>query len=206
MVKKLLFSLLLMLSIHLVAQTTQTTQTVTIDWGRNSTPSATGDKKASRTIEIGDTVIWNWYSSGSHNVDSAASAIETFESSYFGNGGTFSYTFTSIGSNDYVCTPHSGDMFGTITVVAEGVLSISEANLLKFEMFPNPASDKVTIQLPSGTEKATVQFYDYLGRLALTKKVTSAKNILEVNSLSKGVYILKVVTEDKVGSQKFIKK
>jgi len=206
MVKKLLFILLLMLSIHLVAQTTQTTQTVTIDWGRNSTPSATGDKKASRTIEIGDTVIWNWYSSGSHNVDSAASAIETFESSYFGNGGTFSYTFTSIGSNDYVCTPHSGDMFGTITVVAEGVLSISEANLLKFEMFPNPASDKVTIQLPSGTEKATVQFYDYLGRLALTKKVTSAKNILEVNSLSKGVYMLKVVTEDKVGSQKFIKK
>jgi len=101
MVKKLLFSLLLMLSIHLVAQTTQTTQTtqtVTIDWGRNSTPSATGDKKASRTIEIGDTVIWNWYSSGSHNVDSAASATESFESSYFGNGGTFSYTFTSIGS------------------------------------------------------------------------------------------------------------
>jgi len=97
-------------------------------------------------------------------------------------------------------------MFVTITVVAEGVLSISEANLLKFEMFPNPASDKVTIQLPSGTEKATVQFYDYLGRLALTKKVTSAKNILEVNSLSKGVYMLKVVTEDKVGSQKFIKK
>jgi plastocyanin len=202
MVKKLLFILLLMLSIHLVAQTTQT---VTIDWGRNSTPSATGDKKASRTIEIGDTVIWNWYSSGSHNVDSAASATETFESSYFGNGGTFSYTFTSIGSNDYVCTPHSRDMFGTITVVAKGVLSISEAQRLNFETFPNPASNSVTVQLPSGTEEAMVQFYDYLGRLALTKKVTSAKNILEVNSLSKGVYILKVVTEDKVGSQQFIK-
>jgi hypothetical protein len=41
--------------------------------------------------------------------------------------------------------------------------------------------------------------------LALTKKVTSTKNILDVNSLSKGVYILKVVTEDKAGSQKFIK-
>jgi hypothetical protein len=96
-------------------------------------------------------------------------------------------------------------MFGTITVVAKGVLSISEAQRLNFETFPNPASNSVTVQLPSGTEEATVQFYDYLGRLALTKKVTSAKNILEVNSLSKGVYILKVVTEDKVGSQQFIK-
>jgi len=203
MVKKLLFILLLTLSIHLVAQTTQT---VTIDWGRNSTPSATGNANASRTIEVGDTVIWNWYSSGSHNVKSKDSSNESFESAYFQNGGSYERIFTSVGANEYICSPHAGDMFGTITVVAEGVLSISEANLLKFEMFPNPASDKVTIQLPSGTEKATVQFYDYLGRLALTKKVTSAKNILEVNSLSKGVYMLKVVTEDKVGSQKFIKK
>ena len=203
MVKKLLFSLLLMLSIHLVAQTTQT---VTIDWDFGSNPSATGAANASIKVEVGDTVTWLWLSNG-HNVVSNAGANESFNSGTLQDSGTtFSKTFNSVGSNDYVCTPHSGDMFGTITVVAEGVLSISEANLLKFEMFPNPASDKVTIQLPSGTEKATVQFYDYLGRLALTKKVTSAKNILEVNSLSKGVYMLKVVTEDKVGSQKFIKK
>jgi plastocyanin len=203
MVKKLLFILLLMLSIHLVAQTTQT---VTIDWSFNSTPTADGNANASKTIEVGDTVTWLWLSNG-HNVVSNAGANESFNSGALQDSGTtFSKTFNSVGSNDYVCTPHSGNMFGTITVVAEGVLSISEANLLKFEMFPNPASDKVTIQLPSGTQKATVQFYDYLGRLALTKKVTRAKNILEVNSLSKGVYMLKVVTEDKVGSQKFIKK
>jgi plastocyanin len=201
MIKKLLFILPLMLSITMIAQTTQT---VTIDWSFNSTPSADGNANASRTIEVGDTVTWNWYATGTHNVKSNASATETFESQYFGNGGTFSYTFTSVGTSDYVCTPHT-NMFGTITVVAEGVLSISEAQRLNFETFPNPASNSVTIQLPSGTEEATVQFYDYLGRLALTKKVTSAKNILEVNSLSKGVYILKVVTEDKIGSQKFIK-
>jgi plastocyanin len=201
MIKKLLFILFLMLSLNLAAQTTQT---VTIDWSFNSTPSADGNANASRTIEVGDTVTWNWYANGSHNVKSALSATESFESPYFGNGGTFSYTFTSVGTSDYVCTPHA-NMFGTINVVAEGVLSISEAQRLNFETFPNPASNSVTVQLPSGTEEATVQFYDYLGRLALSKKVTSAKNILEVNSLSKGVYILKVVTEDKIGSQKFIK-
>jgi plastocyanin len=202
MIKKLLFILFLMLSLNLAAQTTQT---VTIDWSFNSTPSADGNANASKTIEVGDTVTWNWYANGSHNVKSALSATESFESPYFGNGGTYSKTFNSVGSNDYVCSPHSGNMFGTITVVAEGVLSISEAQRLNFETFPNPASNSVTVQLPSGTEEATVQFYDYLGRLALSKKVTSAKNILDVNSLSKGVYILKVVTEDKVGSQKFIK-
>ena len=202
MIKKLPFILFLMLSINLVAQTTNE---ITINWGRNSTPSAEGDANSSRTIEVGDTVTWIWYSSGSHNVKSKTSSNETFESDFFQNGGSFSKVFTSIGTNDYICSPHAGDMFGTITVSAEGALSISEAQRLKFETFPNPASNSVSIQLPSGTEKATVHFYDSLGRLALSKKVTSMKNTIDVSSISRGVYILKVVTEDKIGSQKFMK-
>ena len=202
MTKKLLFILFLMLSISLVAQTTNT---VSIDWSFDSTPSATGNANSSRTIEVGDTVTWNWYATGTHNVKSATSASESFESSYFGNGGTYSKTFNSIGSNDYVCSPHPSTMFGTITVVAEGSLSTSEARRLKFEMYPNPASDKVSIQLPSGAENATVEFYDSLGRLALSKKVTRISNKMDVNALSKGIYILKVFTADQIGSQKFIK-
>jgi hypothetical protein len=41
--------------------------------------------------------------------------------------------------------------------------------------------------------------------LALSEKVTRTKNKVVVRALSKGVYILKVVTEDKIGSQKFVK-
>jgi plastocyanin len=202
MIKKLPFILFLTLATSIVAQTTST---VTIDWGRNSTPSSTGNANSSRTIEVGDTVTWNWYSSGSHNVKSTTASNETFESDFFQNGGTYSRRFTSVGTNEYICSPHASDMFGTITVVAEGVLGITDAKRLSFDMFPNPASDNIIIQLPSGTENATAQFYDYLGRLALSKKVTRTKNKVAVHSLSKGVYILKVVTEDKIGSQKFVK-
>jgi len=203
MIKKLPFILFLMLSINIVAQTANT---ITIDWSFNSTPTAEGNANSSRTIEVGDTVTWNWYSTGNHNVVSNGGATESFDSGVLqGAGFTFSHTFISEGTNDYVCTPHSGNMFGTITVVAEGALSISEAQRLKFETFPNPASNNVSIQLPSGTEKATVHFYDSLGRLALSKKVTSMKNTIDVSSINSGVYILKVVTEDKIGSQKFMK-
>jgi len=201
MVKKLLFILLFVFSVSINAQT----NTVNIDWSFNSTPSSSGDANSSRTIEVGDTVTWNWYSGGSHNVKSNGDATESFESAFFTQGGTYSKTFNSVGSNVYVCTPHAGNMFGTITVVAEGALSISEARSLKFEMYPNPASDKVSIQLPSGAENATVEFYDSLGRLALSKKVTRISNKMDVNALSKGIYILKVFTADQIGSQKFIK-
>jgi len=201
MVKKLLFILLFVFSVSINAQT----NTVNIDWSFNSTPSSSGDANSSRTIEVGDTVTWNWYSGGSHNVKSNGDATESFESAFFTQGGTYSKTFNSVGSNVYVCTPHAGNMFGTITVVAEGALSTSEARSLKFEMYPNPASDKVSIQLPSGAENATVEFYDSLGRLALSKKVTRISNKMDVNALSKGIYILKVFTADQIGSQKFIK-
>ncbi|MDC1465760.1 T9SS type A sorting domain-containing protein [Polaribacter sp.] len=199
MAKKLPFILFLMFTVGIVAQTVNT---VTIDWGFGSNPTASGAADTSRTIEVGDTVKWVWNSDG-HNV--VSNSGESFNSGALENdGATFSHTFILEGTSDYVCSPHPG-MFGTITVVAEGALSTSETKRLKFEMFPNPASDKVRIQLPSGAENATVEFYDSLGRLALSKKVTRINNKMDVNALSKGVYILKVFTADQIGSQKFIK-
>ena len=99
----------------------------------------------------------------------------------------------------------SGDQVVTATTSLPS-LSISDAKRLDFSMYPNPASEEVTIQLPSGTEQALVEFYDYVGKLALSKKVSKMDNGIIVDDLSAGIYILKVVTKDKIGSQKFIKK
>jgi len=204
MTKKLPFILFLMFTVGIVAQTANT---VTIDWGFDSTPSATGDSNASRTIEIGDTVTWTWVGSSTHNLVKLTGPEAGFgaDAARYPVGHVYSHTFNTIGVNTYECTPHPARMFGTITVVADGSLSTSEARRLKFEMFPNPASNKVSIQLPSGSENATVEFYDSLGRLALSKKVTRINNKMDVNALSKGIYILKVFTADQIGSQKFIK-
>lgn len=99
----------------------------------------------------------------------------------------------------------NGDQTVTATSTRPS-LSISEAKRLNFDMYPNPASQELTIQLPSDSNKATVQFYDYIGRLALTKTITSSNEKIDVNALNSGVYILKVLSNDKIGSQKFIKK
>ena len=72
-------------------------------------------------------------------------------------------------------------------------------------MYPNPAVSDLTIQLPAGSTEATVEFYDNIGRLALTKKVSNSEKQINVTSLSSGLYIIKVLAEDKIGTQKFIK-
>lgn len=123
-------------------------------------------------------------------------------------------------SDDFVFNPNSSSLtliwaHGTSTnyayhggnrgATSVSVLSTPKLNRLDFDLFPNPASDNVTIQLPSGDRNATVHFYDYIGKLVSSKNVTSINNKINVKDLSSGMYIMKVTTESKIGTQKFIK-
>ena len=73
-------------------------------------------------------------------------------------------------------------------------------------MYPNPVSDVLNIQLPSGTDKAEVGVYDYTGRLVSSKTISSNDSSLDVQNISRGIYILRVTTNTKIGVQRFIKK
>lgn len=124
-------------------------------------------------------------------------------------------------SDDFVFNPAAGSLSviyahgasttyayhgGTRGFTTLGVtLGISESRLLSFNMFPNPASDEVNIQLPTGTEKAKVSVFDYVGRLVSTQTVTPNNSKVNVSSLSSGMYLIRVSTDDKIGAQRFIK-
>ena len=95
---------------------------------------------------------------------------------------------------------------GTRGFTTIGVLSSNEENApLEFKMFPNPSTDIVNIQLANGTTEAQASIYDYQGRQISTKKVTSNEPQLNVNNLAAGVYLVRVVLNNKVGVQRFVK-
>ena len=85
-------------------------------------------------------------------------------------------------------------------------LGISENNLLNFEMYPNPVSDLLNIQLPTSTEKAEVSVFDYTGRLVSSKTISSNDTAIDVQKISKGIYMIRVAANNKIGIQRFIKK
>ena len=99
---RLLFSFMVA-SLWLGAQTTHQ-----LSWGNDGS-----DAGQALTIEVGDTVEWTW-GAGTHNLVST-SGVETFDSGYESSGFVWSHTFTIVGSTDYVCSPHAGNMNGTIT-------------------------------------------------------------------------------------------
>ena len=74
------------------------------------------------TIAHGTTVTWKNGDAVNHMVAGAIGSADTYNSSFIGQGGTFSHTFATPGTFPYYCTIHGVDgspptgMKGTITV------------------------------------------------------------------------------------------
>lgn len=74
----------------------------------------------------------------------------------------------------------------------------SEVNI-----YPNPASNQLTIEANETIQKVSI--YNLIGQEVLTKNPKSNKTILQINELPKGVYVVSTTIEDKDSTSKFIK-
>lgn len=75
-----------------------------------------------------------------------------------------------------------------------GEVDAVEENTLSFMMFPNPASDELTLQGHGFQSIVSVQILDAAGRVVMAKDNLSIQHnaILDVSSLSSGAYSVKV--------------
>ena len=147
------------------------------DWGYN-----TANQQIN--IEVGDTVEWTWVGGGNHNLIST-SGIESFNSGFGGAGKTFSYTFNSEGSTNYVCTPHSGNMYGTVNV--SNSLSLSPDIYNKhIKIYPNPTTSIVKLQ---GDKEYYIEVYTLQGK----KVMALTGNTIDMSHLSSATYIVKAL-------------
>ena len=156
------------------------------------------------TIAVDDTVTWTW-GSGTHNLRTTG-GVEMFDSGYYGPGYQFSHTFTIPGVTTYICDPHPNSMFGTVTVTATA--SVLEQNQLNFNIFPVPASDLINISLDNiGNGLISIEVYDLLGRQNMTtiSNVTNGKTSLNISGLTRGIYVLKVISGTTTSVKRFIK-
>ena len=156
------------------------------------------------TIAVDDTVTWTW-GSGTHNLRTTG-GVEMFDSGYYGPGYQFSHTFTIPGVTTYICDPHPNSMYGTVTVTATA--SVGEQGLFNFNISPVPASDIINISLDSfGNNQIAIEVYDLLGRLnqSIISNVVNGKTSLDISELSRGIYVLKVISGTTTSVKRFIK-
>lgn len=156
------------------------------------------------TIAVDDTVTWTW-GSGTHNLRSTG-GVEMFDSGYYGPGYQFSHTFTVPGVTTYICDPHPNSMFGTVTVTATA--SVEEQVLFSFNISPVPASDFINISFDNiGNDQISIEVYDLLGRqnISTISNVLDGKTSLNISGLTRGIYVLKVISDTTTSVKRFIK-
>jgi len=60
-------------------------------------------------------------------------------------------------------------------------------------IYPNPASEKLYINIPDFDNTCSIKLYDVNGRLILSKSISYASSILDVSELNTGVYYLRIL-------------
>lgn len=130
------------------------------------------------TINAGDHVIWQWFSSP-HTVTSGNPSAATptgdglFRSSTSGiaSGSRFSWKSGSVGSHTYYCLPHAPDMAGVVNVVASNA-SVADFRITEVEYAGASGADRVQVS-NLGAAGGFVDFFRMSWVTATTQTITN---------------------------------
>ena len=71
-------------------------------------------------------------------------------------------------------------------------LSVSDFSKNDFMVYPNPATDSISITLAEGFDTGNVILYTVLGQKVLEEKITKESSVISMKSLIKGTYLYKI--------------
>lgn len=83
-------------------------------------------------------------------------------------------------------------------------LNIYENTFDGFSYYPNPTSDKLSLNSMKNIE--SVAFYNMLGQKVMETKIGATSSDIELSNLSTGTYIMKVAIDSQIGTFKVLKK
>lgn len=91
-----------------------------------------------------------------------------------------------------------------ITVTVEDNLSTEDFENGEFKLFPNPATDWISIQTKSGTD-AKAQVFDVNGKLLFERQLSAEITAIAIDQLAAGMYLISVTTDTMKTTKRFIK-
>ena len=79
------------------------------------------------------------------------------------------------------------------------------ASAISVNVYPNPASDKLMVNIENATGAVVLLVQNTIGQIVLQKTVSSGVNELPVSSLPAGIYFLHVTSNGSETTEKFVK-
>lgn len=128
-------------------------------------------------------------------------------------------------SNNYWCTTDSAQIaaaiydgydnvsFGLVTFMpvdslcSPGIITLineTAQESFSFSIFPNPAANHLTVELPVISSRTEIKIFNMLGALTYSSVLINQKTIIDVSTLMSGAYIIEVATSEGISRQKLI--
>ncbi len=167
------------------------------------------NKSTGEIITLGDLAEFEAFMGGSSSFDQYTGSLLLvgFDSNFSQkmivfntNDNTYTTGFVPGSVSEIVCDNTSFAMETYITT------SVNENDKTTLNVFPNPATTKITISTTSaGSGNILVSLYDINGKMALQDRFAgNNENTLDVSALPKGVYFLKAETQNEIANKKIV--
>jgi hypothetical protein len=75
-----------------------------------------------------------------------------------------------------------------------------------FIIYPNPATDHLIVESKQNYEKGTIDIMNITGQQIAQNNINSKLSYIDISNLNNGLYVIKIITENGVTTQKFFKK
>ncbi|MBC7862405.1 MAG: T9SS type A sorting domain-containing protein [Bacteroidia bacterium] len=115
-------------------------------------------------------------------------------------------TFSPVATGDYAVIVTTNSCPDTSVCTNVMITSIkNEAELKGVIVFPNPATNFVTVQLPSVSESTFVSIYDVTGKIVRAVNLTNPQTQIDIKELNSGIYLLRITNETGGFTKRFVK-
>jgi len=165
------------------------------------------------TLTVTDTVNSNYFSAEYVKLSSPLSLKDTtgvtLGGQVMGSLGTIpAYIWTSSAVTSHQTTitvkAHSAVVIKFNYKYGTSVNNNTEKNKHILNLFPNPASEKVTI-ITDVTGRSVISIYNLQGQLLMQKQVQQGKTDFDISDLAKGVYLVRLYSNSRAEVGRIIK-
>lgn len=122
------------------------------------------------------------------------------------NGATdeiYDVNATLVFSSDFNVNPSAADTLGAVNPIYIATASIGKNEIENFSVYPNPVKEGRFRITSTNRNVRLIRVFDMLGKKVLDKKV-QFDEIIRVDNLNAGIYILKVEEEGKIATRKLV--
>ena len=150
----------------------------------------------------GEYTNYKWYKNGELILESADADTLHLENITAADSGT--YTCTAENSLLYELTLYRRPVH-IIIDTSSGTININDPDS-GISVYPNPASEKITISFPFVFKPIGLRIFDLEGKCVLIQQLTVSNHKIaaSIKGLKSGIYFLRIQTENKIYSTKLI--